>query len=157
MSYIDNNLLVSEHVLYRAKTHKIIFFTACIWLALTLILVSLHKLLALIGIITFIVAIYDFLKSLIRYTTSEFALTNKRVLVKIGFIRRQSVETFLQKIEGIQVDQGILGRIFNYGTIIVCGTGGTRDRYSLIEKPLEFRRRVQEQVEIALNHQEHQE
>lgn len=53
---------------------------------------------------------------LITYLTSEFGITNKRVLIKHGFIKRISLETLLNKIEGITVQQGILGRILNYGT-----------------------------------------
>ncbi|PIU51164.1 hypothetical protein COS91_05900 [Candidatus Desantisbacteria bacterium CG07_land_8_20_14_0_80_39_15] len=82
----------------------------------------------------------------ISFKTSEFGITNKRVLFKIGFIRRNSLEILLTKIEGIQVNQGILGRILNYGTIIVRGTGGTGSPFRKIEAPLEFRKKVQEQI-----------
>src|SRR5205085_1676191 len=99
---------------------------------------------------------YDFLVSFIRYKTSDFVLTNKRVLVKVGFIRRTSVETFLQKVEGIQVDQSIAGRILNFGTIVICGTGGSRDYFARIANPLEFRKRVQQQIEQVLEQQQSQ-
>jgi len=79
----------------------------------------------------------------IRSISSEFAVTNKRVLVKVGLIRRHSLELLLQKVEGIGVDQGILGRILGYGTITVSGTGGTREAFRMIADPLEFRRQVQ--------------
>jgi uncharacterized membrane protein YdbT with pleckstrin-like domain len=84
--------------------------------------------------------------SFINYSTSEFAVTNKRVLVKVGWIRRHSIETLLTKVEGIGVNQGILGRILGYGTIVVTGTGGTKEPFHKIDAPLEFRKRVQEQI-----------
>jgi uncharacterized membrane protein YdbT with pleckstrin-like domain len=82
----------------------------------------------------------------IERRTSEFAVTNKRVIVKIGWIRRRSDETLLTKIEGIEVIQGIWARMLNYGTIIITGTGGSREPFSRIAAPLLFRRKVQEQI-----------
>jgi len=82
----------------------------------------------------------------LAWISSEFAVTNKRVLIKVGFIRRHSLELLLQKVEGIGVDQGILGRVFDYGTIIVTGTGGTKEPFKNIAAPLEFRKQVQSRV-----------
>jgi uncharacterized membrane protein YdbT with pleckstrin-like domain len=72
--------------------------------------------------------------------------TNKRVLVKIGWLRRQSLETLLSKIETIGVEQDILGRALDYGTIVVTGTGGSKEPFRTIASPMEFRRAVQEQI-----------
>lgn len=55
---------------------------------------------------------------------SVYAVTNKRVIIKTGVISRRTVELVLAKCEGIQVVQGIAGRIFGYGSIVVT-TGGT--------------------------------
>jgi uncharacterized membrane protein YdbT with pleckstrin-like domain len=85
----------------------------------------------------------------IRYLSSEFAVTDKRVLAKHGFIERESIETLLSKIEAIGVDQGIIGRVFDYGSITITGTGGTEESFPRISQPLEFRRQIQSQV-VAL-------
>ena len=96
--------------------------------------------------IFFLIAIIWAASAFIRFKTAEFGITNKRVLVKVGFIRRTSLETLLTKVEGIQINQGIMGRILNYGTIIVKGTGGTSNPFHKIEAPFEFRKKVQEQI-----------
>jgi uncharacterized membrane protein YdbT with pleckstrin-like domain/DNA-directed RNA polymerase subunit RPC12/RpoP len=83
----------------------------------------------------------------INMKTAEFAVTNKRVLMKCGFIRRRSVEIMLTKIESITVNQGILGRILDFGTIIVGGTGGTKDPFHNIADPLKFRQKIQMEIE----------
>ena len=83
---------------------------------------------------------------LVQYLTSEFAVTNKRVLVKVGFISRHTLELLLSKVETIGVDQSILGRILGYGTIVVIGTGGTREPFKAIADPLGFRHQVQGQT-----------
>jgi uncharacterized membrane protein YdbT with pleckstrin-like domain len=84
--------------------------------------------------------------ALIARATSEFAVTNKRVLIKIGWLRRHSLETLLSKIETIRVEQGILGRALDYGTIVVSGTGGSKEPFRTIASPMEFRRKVQDQI-----------
>jgi len=82
--------------------------------------------------------------SLIDRGTSEFAITNKRVIMKVGLIRRKALEMNLSKIESVNVDQTIMGRILGYGTITIIGTGGTRESFASISKPMEFRRVFQE-------------
>jgi membrane protein YdbS with pleckstrin-like domain/DNA-directed RNA polymerase subunit RPC12/RpoP len=83
----------------------------------------------------------------INMKTAEFAVTNKRVLMKCGFINRRSVEIMLTKVESITVNQGILGRILDFGTIIVGGTGGTKDPFHNIAAPLKFRQKIQMEIE----------
>ena len=85
-----------------------------------------------------------FLPAFISYKTSEFTVTDKRLIVKTGFIRRQTHEIFISKLESISVDQGILGRIFNAGTIITSGTGGSKQKFSNVANPLELRSAIQE-------------
>src|SRR5207247_7498840 len=63
--------------------------------------------------------------------------------IKVGWVRRRTVETMLSKVEGIGVDQDLVGRMLGYGTIVVTGTGGTKEQFTKIARPLEFRRQVQ--------------
>jgi len=85
--------------------------------------------------------------SYIRQRTSEFAVTDKRVIIKLGWLSRRTIEINMSRVESVQVDQDIFGRFLNYGTITVIGTGGTKEPFTLIDDPLAFRRAVQaEQV-----------
>ena len=76
----------------------------------------------------------------VRYQSTELAVTTKRVIVKHGFIRRQTVEINLNKVESVQVDQGALGRMFNFGTLVVSGTGTSHAPLAGIAAPMAFRR-----------------
>lgn len=76
----------------------------------------------------------------VRYKSVELAVTTKRVIVKHGFIRRQTVEMNLAKVESIQVEQGVLGRMFNFGTLIVAGTGTSHTPLAGIADPMGFRK-----------------
>ena len=150
MGYVDSHLLQGETVVYRTKLHKILF----LWPGLIAIVFCL-----LAGwlyqnaydtnwvILSIAAAILILLPSYIQYISCEYAVTNKRVIVKVGFIRRQTMETLLQKIEAIGVDQSIMGRMLNYGSIAVIGTGGTKEIFDSINDPLAFRRSVQEQTD----------
>jgi len=146
MSYIENNLMVGEEIVYRAKLHWVVFLWPVIWLIVALLFFSSGGDATTGGGLFILIAIASGIASFINYSTSEFGITSKRVIVKIGFIRRKSFEVLLTKVEGIQVDQGILGRILGYGTIVVSGTGGAKDPFRRISAPFELRRKVQEQV-----------
>lgn len=76
----------------------------------------------------------------VRYKSTELAVTTKRVIVKHGFIRRQTVEINLNKVESIQVDQGVLGRLFNFGTLVISGTGTSHAPIAGISEPMGFRK-----------------
>jgi uncharacterized membrane protein YdbT with pleckstrin-like domain len=89
------------------------------------------------------VAILWGLVKYVDYASSEFAVTNKRVIIKVGILRRRTVEMLNTKVEAIAVNQGIIGRILGYGNIVVTGTGGTNEPFNGISSPLEFRRAVQ--------------
>lgn len=76
----------------------------------------------------------------VRYKSIELAVTTKRVIVKHGFIRRQTVEINLNKVESIQVDQGVLGRLFDFGTLVISGTGTSHAPIAGIAAPMVFRK-----------------
>ncbi len=117
--YVANNLIPGERVEYETTYHWVIFL-------------SFRAIFTL-----FIAPIMD------RYT-DEFAITNKRVVIKTGLISRKTVELNLNKIESVNVDQTIMGRIFGFGNITIIGIGGTHEFFLNIRKPLEFRRKFQE-------------
>ena len=141
MGFVERNLLPNEQVTYTATLHWIIYLVPVIML-----LVAMALALALNGVAGMVVGAVGLLLMIppwIKSRSSEFAITNKRVVIKVGLIRRHSLELLLQKVEGIGVDQGIVGRILGYGTITVSGVGGTKEAFQRISNPLEFRRQVQ--------------
>jgi uncharacterized membrane protein YdbT with pleckstrin-like domain len=149
MGYVDQNLLPGETVIYRAKLHPIIFAPAIFFAGVGvffLIVGFIDKAVsgfAILGVFFLAVGGLLGLVRYIRLATSEFAITDKRVLVKVGLVRRHTLELLLAKVETIGVDQGVFGRLFDYGTIIVTGTGGTKEPFKAIANPLEFRKQVQ--------------
>jgi membrane protein YdbS with pleckstrin-like domain len=150
MASLDDQLLAGECIVYRTRPHWILFggplFLAIAGIALgvTLQLAAgdyWYAGAALIG-----VALLLAVPPAIRYLSSDFAVTDKRVLARMGILHRQSLETLLSKIEGIGVEQDPWGRLLGYGSVTITGTGGTRESLPGIPRPLEFRRHVQSQI-----------
>jgi uncharacterized membrane protein YdbT with pleckstrin-like domain len=153
MSYLDDHLLTGEQIIYRARLHWIIFGASIVMvvlgLALAIILQATQHDYWYLGMALVGIGLLVAIGPAIRYLSSEFAVTDKRVLAKHGFIERESIETLLSKVEAIGVDQGIIGRLLDYGSITITGTGGTEESFPRISNPLEFRRQIQSQV-VAL-------
>ena len=80
----------------------------------------------------------------IRVHSTEIAITNRRVIAKFGFIRRHTIEINLEKVESLRVEQGLMGRFLNYGTIFIGGTGSALAPIPDIADPLVFRRKFME-------------
>lgn len=125
-SYVESALTKGEQVVYQGKVS--------IWSLVPLMLLGLIFL-AFYGL-----GLLFWAAAAIRYFTTELAITNKRVIAKFGLISRSTIEINLQKIESIQVNQGILGRIFNFGSIVVSGAGNPQAPIPGISSPLQFRR-----------------
>jgi uncharacterized membrane protein YdbT with pleckstrin-like domain len=122
MGYVDDNLMAGEQVTHRTRLHWTIFLSPKALLTL-------------------------FVAPLVARATSEFAVTNRRVIIKVGLVSRKTVELNLEKVESIGVEQTILGRILGYGAIVVVGTGGTKEPFPRIADPMGFRRAVNEATE----------
>ena len=88
-----------------------------------------------------------YLFPLLRFLLDEIVITDKRVIIKIGIIARQTRELYFSKIESVDLRQGILARILNYGTVVIRGTGGTAQPCKFIREPLQFRATVQQMQE----------
>ena len=159
MGYVDENLISGEVVQYRARLHWLALFhlhvSAFLLIAAGGALVAYGIIQEMIGatiggVILLAAGIVVLVVAKIVRSSAEFAVTNKRVILKTGFIQRRTTEIFLAKIETIGIDQGLIGRILDFGTITVSGTGGTSEPFGRIADPLEFRRQVQEQMADVL-------
>lgn len=145
MSYIDENLLPDEHVVYRAQLHKIIFARAALVLIVGVVLLFFPTL-TQARTVVLVIGVLLLVPPFVAYLTTELGVTNKRVIVKSGFIRRRTIELLLRQVEAISVDQGLLGRLLGYGSITLTGTGGVREVFHQVREPLELRRRIQGQI-----------
>ena len=147
MSYVEADLLTGETIAYQTRLHwKIYILPATAAVCLLVLSAALLRVTEtkVVSIGLAAVASIVLAAAYLTRRSSEFAVTNKRVIVKLGLFHTRSLELFLGKIEGIAVNQGLSGRLFNYGDIVITGSGGTKETFSGIQGPLSFRRAVQQ-------------
>jgi uncharacterized membrane protein YdbT with pleckstrin-like domain len=142
-SYVKSQLLERETIVAEAKIHWIGYLGGAILAFLGLVLISGT---GVLGWFMFALGVLRLVGAYIDSTTTELALTNKRVIAKFGLIRRESVDLALTKVEGINYNQTILGRLLGYGSIIVRGTGGGGTPIPRIAKPDVFRNAVSQRL-----------
>ena len=149
--YIDDILQPGEKVLYSTNAHWIFYWPAIAAWIVALFLFLLSRQTTTEGIVLLclaasavvaIVALYWTLKAWFHRWTTETDVTNMRVVHKTGFIKRRTFEMSLDKVESVDVNQSILGRIFNYGDVTVRGVGEGAETIDTIASPLEFRNHI---------------
>ena len=179
MSYIKDNLMPNEKIFFTARVSPAVFLRSIVSFVLT-IAVFIYGLNNTVGVITkansaspentatalwgsflllasgilFLNSILLGLQALIIMSTTEFAVTNRRVIAKHGFIRWHTLEMLLSKVESVTVSQNILGRLLNFGTVTVTGTGGTKESFRAIVEPIAVRKKINNIIEGYMQHQQ---
>jgi uncharacterized membrane protein YdbT with pleckstrin-like domain len=152
MRYVRRVLQPGETVVYDTKLHWVIYIRAILLLVVCVILVAasvatsdnqnLSLALQIAAAIFALLALSAALRAFVRRATTELAVTDHRVIYKTGLLARHTIEMNRDKVESVDVDQTLLGRIFGYGTIIVRGTGGSLEPIRTIGDPLTFRSNI---------------
>jgi hypothetical protein len=163
MSYVESNLVPGETVIYQTRLHWIVMLghivVGCLLLALPGALLLYYALsqtgfesrtLHIMeggGLALLICGMVTILMGMVRRNATEMAVTNRRVVIKMGLAARKTIEMLLDKVESIEVIETTFGRMLGYGAIVVIGTGGTSEPFHKVAHPLEFRSQVQQQIE----------
>src|ERR1700675_2942284 len=149
--YIDDILQPGEKVLYSTNAHWMFYLPAIAAWILALILVILSRATSTEGVgllclsaaaVVAIAALYWTARAWFHRWTTETDVTNLRVIHKTGFIKRRTFEMSLDKVESVDVNQSILGRIMNYGDVTVRGVGEGAEVVEHIASPLDFRNHI---------------
>ena len=159
MSNLDKILLPNETISFHTKKSFIIFIMPVIWTVLTLFFLiqtqpfisglpglPLINSLANLTWIPGLIAIFSWLNQGLVYLTSDFIITNQRIIMREGFFFRHSTETRLAAVAEIKVDQSLLGRFMNFGNITVNSFGGGAEIFADINSPYAFQRKVSEKI-----------
>ena len=140
MGYIDSNLLSGEEVIYTARIHWFTFAPGALLVAVgALMSINAPEAGAPVGSYFIAFGVLAIVNAAIAQRTAEMAITNRRVITKTGLISRKTVELNHSKVESFNINQGIMGRIFDFGTVEIRGTGGGHSTIKTIADPLTFR------------------
>ena len=149
--YVDEILQPGETVLYSTNAHWMFYLPAIAAWMVVLALLILSRMTPTEGLIVVslgaaavvaIVALYWTVRAWFHRLTTETDVTDRRVVHKTGFIKRRTFEMALDKIESVDVNQSILGRILNYGDVTIMGVGEGRQTIRTIAAPLAFRNAI---------------
>jgi uncharacterized membrane protein YdbT with pleckstrin-like domain len=160
MSYVEQSLGEGEVVRHVAHTHWVIFVVPILQLLIALVLIwigykiddvwaRLGWLMRVLGFLVFAFGTLHLLRAWLIRVTTELAVTDRKLIGKWGLISRRTIEQRLDKVDSIEVEQTILGRILGYGTVEVRGSGVTMTPLRMIAGPLTFRRRVEDALNAA--------
>lgn len=152
MTYLDKNLLKDERILFRTKKHMIIFFLPIVWTIFSQFAstyMQADPILVKVQWAPWLLAFIFWSYVGLEYATSEFAVTNKRVMMREGFFYRHMNETRLTTISQVNIDQSLLGWMLNYGTVSI-NAFGAYDAFTLVAKPIVFQKVVNEELDKSL-------
>jgi len=153
MNYIQKNLLEGEKIMYSARQHGILY----VWAAL-IALIGIGQFVAAMvvqpdynwlvvhGIIMLVMIAIAAINAVNTYGGRQYLVTNRRLICKRGIIRRESLELLLRKCEGVKIEQSIMGRLLNYGTVIVT-TGEATNVFKYIDNPIRFSAQINQQID----------
>jgi uncharacterized membrane protein YdbT with pleckstrin-like domain len=149
--YIDDILQPGEKVLYSTNAHWIFYLPAIGAWIVAIVLFVLSRLttadalvmLALVSAaVVALVALYWTVRAWFHRWTTETDVTNMRVVHKEGFVQRETFEMALDKVESVDVNQSIMGRLLNYGNVTILGVGEGKKTIRTIASPLDFRNHI---------------
>ena len=148
MSYVQRVLQPGEQVRQISSIHWIVYWpgvaiallaVVAYWLSDTRLLPGFWRCTAYA---LALVAVVLLIQPWIQWWVTEIAVTNRRVIYKKGLIRRQTNEMNLDKVESVRVEQSVLGRIFDYGTVTILGTGEGFETLRTIASPIKLRNSI---------------
>lgn len=147
MEFIKAHLQGGEEIRYRAKIHYFLFAEPLCLLGVGgFILYDFSSpMVKWLGITVLFLGLVSLVQRICVKVGSLYIVTNRRVVLKTGIIRRRVAELVLARCEGLQATESVTGRIFGYGTLVVT-TGGTTNCYYYVSKPFDFKRAVNIQI-----------
>lgn len=148
MSYISKVLQPGETLVYTTRLHWLVYSRAILLLILAVAFVIAGQVAGgddfknaglAMGAVFVVFALISAIHAAIKRASTELAVTDHRVILKRGILSRYTIEMARSKVESVDVMQSISGRIFDYGTILVRGTGGSLKPFRNVEHPLQLR------------------
>jgi uncharacterized membrane protein YdbT with pleckstrin-like domain len=149
--YVDEILQPGEKLLYSTTVHWIVYLPGLVSLIVALAALVVYRgvdsgfaKIALLALAVFaaLYGLISVLRGWFKRWTTEFDVTDRRVISKTGFIERRTIEMNMDKIESVDVNQTLLGRIFDYGEVVISGVGESWDPIFMIGSPLKFRNHI---------------
>ncbi|OQW54684.1 PH domain-containing protein [Candidatus Raskinella chloraquaticus] len=165
--YVNSVLLRDEKIEYQAFLHWIIFVNGLFLMVLGAIVSQLsgflasqafdprlaggfQQMIAYAGVGILVIGLLVLITAWIRFRSTEIVVTNRRFIVKTGVISRHTHEIFLNRVEAANIEQSVVGRILDYGTVFVRGTGGGINPIAPVVAPRSLQRYLLHEIDDRL-------
>ncbi len=166
MTYTEKVLLADEQIIFRATLHWIIYLQGMLIMVFGALVSCFNQailspiigpnfagmaqhIIAGVGLFIVFIGLMLLSGAYIRQTSTELAITNKRIIAKYGFISRTTFEIMITRITGANFDQTVIGRMLDFGTILIHGAGGEISPIDNIEDPQRFHQALMTVMEKA--------
>jgi uncharacterized membrane protein YdbT with pleckstrin-like domain len=137
-----------ERTVVSAQMHWAVYLRPCVWVLIGLAL-STSPVGSVFLFFFLVIAAVDALGQFLLRRNTHYEITTRRLVMSTGILRKRSLELARAKVESIAVNESLVGRLLGYGTIVVGGTGGTKEAFPMVPDPQAFRRSAQELTELA--------
>jgi hypothetical protein len=157
-SYTRITLQPNERPLHKTTLHWMVLVVPCFGALFALLIIGPVAMFATwkgypVAWLLLVIPVGIIASAAITVKTSELVITDRRVVIKVGFLQRQTFEMFISKIESVAVTQGMFGKMLDYGTVEIRGTGGSSESFATIVAPLHFR----DAIQLVQSHSERRE
>jgi hypothetical protein len=159
MGYVASVIQPGEKITFNGKIHWVVYFWPITFalIGIDLILLGPAQMsfvydkpidggppfFLLFGVCFTALGLVNFIGVLFYTLTTEIVVTNRRVIFKKGFIWRKTMEMNLAKVESVYIDQTVIGRILDYGTVAIIGTGSSIEPFTSVDSPIKLRNTIQ--------------
>ena len=165
-NYVDNNLRKDEHVVVRAKISWLTLVMPVIWCVL--VWVGYFMLVSKLGgkdqsgsangeqmkseaktilLVALLISFIPLIKQLLINVTTHLAITNKRIVGKVGILRVDTIDFPIEKVDNVTYNAGIFGNLFKYYTLQITGTSGDKKELKMVANAQAFKNAVSEAIE----------
>ncbi|GGI88628.1 PH domain-containing protein [Legionella impletisoli] len=138
--------MAENQIVYQARLHWVLFLWPLILLGGAGYVAYAYEFIRQPALYVGLIAVVWFLVMWANYEFSLLTIKNKQVILKTGILVRKTIDIPMSKIESIDISQSIFGSLLHYGSLVITGTGGTRQMVNYINKPLTCRRYIEQQM-----------
>jgi len=136
----------SRTIYYQAHKSLIIFLWPCVWSVVFLCCIRLDSVLALLSLVSGVIALTQWGRAWITYYFFVLQVTDQHLIIKKGFLRKRRLEYLLLHLTGIEVEKNLIGLMLNYGDILLYVSGQRQTVLGSIGRPHVFQQHVDERI-----------
>ncbi len=146
-TYVQNLMGQKERILLVTRQHWFALFSR-IFLEIVLIIIlvaafvaaSTYYPVAIYGLILVLVPLIGMVRDILIWSNRQYIVTNRRVMQVAGVLSKDVVDSSLEKVNDIKMNQSFFGRLFDYGDIqILTASESGIDLFERIANPIKFK------------------